>query len=290
MKKLLSIIVVISLLLTACASSNDKTSQEAPAQSTPKPTALVPSGAMGDETITDPWETMGKFEPQEAVTTTVETYKICEGKPFENEITVLTAKEKGPTIFLLAGMHGDEIAGWTAINNLKNMELKKGKVYILSPANITGANADPRVRYVSEKNDLNRSFPGNPDGNDAEVLADAITKEILKMKPVIILDHHEARVVKENRDFLGSSLIYTTLNGIDELFLDMHQATQDRKLCAEPFKFFGPGPVGSMNNYLGTTYDLPVITVETYRAYPLQRRVEEHMAIAGYVLSYYGMV
>lgn len=236
------------------------------------------------------WETKGFFQPNKATTTKIETYKICEGTEVENEITVLTCKEKGPIIFIVAGMHGDEVAGYTAINNLKDMEIKRGKVYILSPANMPGAKAEPKNRYVNEKEDLNRSFPGNEKGNNSQTLADAIYKEIKRIKPDLILDHHEARAVKTDRDFLGSSFIYTSLDGMEDLFLGMYQATKDGKLCSGEFKFYGPGPIGSMNNVVTTNLKIPVITVETYREYELERRVEEHIAVACYVLRYYGMV
>ena len=294
--KLFILWICLIVTITGCAPVElpvpDTNSQE---ESVPKETSnvepLVPTTMVEDGSITTPWKTKGLFIPEEATTTTtIEAYKICEGTDVENEFTVLTATEDGPIIFIIAGQHGDEIAGYMAIDQLKNMELKKGKAYILSPANMAGANADPKRRYVFDEEDLNRSFPGKTDGTRAELLASAIYAEIEKTQPVVVLDHHEARTVKENRDFLGSSLIYTTLDGMEDMFMDMYLATQNGELCAEPFKFYGPGPIGSMNNVVATNLNIPVITVETYRGYALERRVEEHLAIAGYVLRYYGMV
>lgn len=283
--KLCTLCLCAVLSLVGCASVAPSTPQSSTALISPSPSSTV-----ADNSITGPWETKGIFSPKKASTTTIETYKICEGTDVENEITVLTAKEEGPTIFIIAGLHADEVAGYNAINNLKDMELKKGKVYILSPANMPGFKAEPKTRYVHNKEDLNRSFPGKTDGTEAELLAAAIYAEIEKVKPVLVLDHHEARIVKTDSDFLGSSLIYTTLDGIEDLFLNMHQATQDRELCAGPFNFFSPGPIGSINNVVATNLKIPVITVETYRGYVLERRIEEHMAIVGYVLRYYEMV
>ncbi|MDR7870236.1 MAG: succinylglutamate desuccinylase/aspartoacylase family protein [Tissierellaceae bacterium] len=293
--KIFILCLFIIFFITGCNSVdlptfeiNDQEDTVPDVSSNPKP--LVPDSMVEDGSITTPWETKGLFMPEEATTTSIETYKICEDTDVENEFTVLTAKEDGPTIFIVAGQHGDEIAGYTAIDKLKNMELKKGKVYILSPANMAGANADPKRRYVFDDEDLNRSFPGKTDGTRTELLASAIYTEIETIKPTVVLDHHEARTVKSNRDFLGSSLIYTTLDGMEDMFMDMYLATQSGELCAEPFKFYGPGPLGSMNNVVATNLKIPVITVETYRGYALERRLEEHLAIAGYVLRYYGMV
>lgn len=280
--KLLTLCFYVVLLLAGCTSVNP------PVSSAP---ALSPSSStVADGSITGPWETKGLFTPEKATTTTIKAYKICEGTDVENEITVLTAKEEGPAIFIVAGQHADEVAGYTAINKLKDMELKKGKVYILSPANMPGFKAEPKTRYVNNREDLNRLYPGNVNGTKADLLAASIYSEIQKIKPVLVLDHHEARIIKTDKDFLGSSLIYTSLDGMEDLFMNMYQATLDRELCTEPFKFFGPGPVGSVNNVVSTNLKIPVITVETYRGYELERRIEDHIAIVGYVLRYYEMM
>lgn len=287
--KLIIILTIALMILTGCEKEELTPVEEPKITDNSKPSD-IPREQVEDGSIDVEWETKGLFTPMKATTTTIETYKICEGTEVENEVTVLTAKEEGPTVFIVAGQHGDEIAGYMAINELKDMELKRGKLLILSPANKLGAEAEPKRRHVKDNQDLNRSFPGKVDGTAAEQLAAAIYAEIEKEKPKIVLDHHEARVIKEGRDFLGSSFIYTTLEGMEDLFLDMHQATQDRELCAEPYNFLGPGPLGSMNNVVATNLNIPVITVETYRGYVLQRRIEEHNAVVGYILRYYEMM
>lgn len=296
-----AIIAVVSaamLCLSACnsaspssSSQNTSSSSEMPSAPSSSSQALLPSvvdsssvSYVPDGTITDTWETKGIFTPKEAVTTEITSYKLAEGTDMENEVVVLTSPNPGPVIYIVASVHGDEIAGYTAANKLKNMELDSGTLYILSPANKPGA--DLNVRYYHEKEDLNRAFPGKADGTKAEQYAKVIYDDIARVKPYLVMDLHEARTQATNRDFLGSSLIYTTLDGIDDMFLDMHLATQQGELCAEPFNFFGPGPIGSLNNTVATNLKIPVITVETYRAYQLERRVEEQLAVLGYVFNY----
>lgn len=246
-------------------------------------------GMPGENTIDDPWVTQGAFQiPGAAVTTARETYLLCEGTLMEAQVVVLTAQQPGPAVYLVASVHGNEIAARSAADKLKNMELESGTLYILSPANAHGVRN--RSRYVVEEQDLNRAFPGDPGGTEAERLAHAIYADIRRVQPAIVLDLHEALAVGENKDFLGSSLIYTTLDGITELFLNLHGATQDRSLCSEPYSFLAPGPVGSINNAVASGLGVPVITVETYRAYVLERRVEDQLAVVGYVLRHYGLV
>lgn len=53
--------------------------------------------------------------------TQVSTYKLAEGTDIENEVTVLQGEEEGPTIYIVAGVHGDEIAGWMTGNLVKKI-------------------------------------------------------------------------------------------------------------------------------------------------------------------------
>jgi len=138
--------------------------------------------------------------------------------------------------------------------------------------------------------DLNRQFPGKADGNIAEQLAYAIYNDIADKRPSLVLDLHEAISNVPENDFLGSSIIFTSLDGIADLFMDMYFATQMDELCSEPFNYFGPGPIGSINNTVTNKLGIPVITMETYRAYPLERRVMDHLALVGYVLKYISIV
>ena len=222
--------------------------------------------------------------------TQVSTYKIGEGTDIENEVTVLQGEEEGPTIYIVAGVHGDEIAGWMTGNLVKKIGIRAGTLYILAPANRWGAEREPRTRYVTGEEDLNRSFPGDPDGNMAERVADSIFQDIKRVDPVFLFDLHEARANRENTDFLGSSLIYTDLSEMSDMYLEMLMATETGELCSERFNFYGPGPIGSINNTVTTELGIPTITVETYRGYELERRIGDQLDIVQFVLEYYGLL
>lgn len=222
--------------------------------------------------------------------TEVSTYKIGEGTDIENEVTVLKGAEEGPTIYVVAGVHGNEQAGWETGNQLKKIGIRAGTLYILSPANRWGASAEPRTRYVTEKQDLNRSFPGDSEGNMAERVADSIYQDIKRVNPVFLFDLHEAQANSENYDFLGSSLIYTSLDNMGDMYLDLLLATESGEVGSERFNFYAPGPIGSLNNTVTTNLGIPTITVETYRGYPLERRIGDQLDIVEYVLTYYGIL
>ncbi len=90
---------------------------------------------------------------------------------------------------------------------------------------------------------------------------------------------------------MGSSFIYSSLDGIEDLIMDLIMETESGNLCSEKFNYFSPGPAGSINREVTNELKIPVITVETFRGgYPLERRVEDHLAVIGYILKYYDMI
>ena len=218
------------------------------------------------------------------------SYLIAEGTMVEDEVTVIKGEVEGSTIYVVAGVHGDEQAGWETGKQLEKISIKAGTLYVLAPANPWGAAKEPRSRYVIDKWDLNRSFPGNPEGNPARIAAYSIYEDIKEKEPIFVFDLHEARVNSENYDFLGSSLIYTSLDGMEDMYLDLLLATESGEICSERFNFYAPGPIGSLNNSVTTGLGIPTITIETYRGYPLERRISDQLDIVEYVLTYYGML
>lgn len=216
------------------------------------------------------------------------TKALLADSPLETSLTVIEAERPGPTVFVVAGIHGDETAGWSAGNLLAKASIQAGKLLIISPANALGAKNS--TRYVTDHQDLNRSFPGSEDGSCAEQLANAIFKEIDSAQPDLLFDLHEARIVNPKADYLGSSLIYSDLEGMDALFFDLLLATQTGEICSEPFQYYSPGPDGSVNRTAVQELKIPAITVETFRGYPLERRIADQLDVVQYALRYYGMI
>lgn len=284
MKRLLCLIMLVALLLPALALGE---SQMARRPDMDTEAELDPPYDFDPETML-PREFGPYFEQEYPVS--VDTYPLLPGTEWENTVTVLKAEQEGPVIYVVAGVHGGEIAAWSAGNLLKKIGIKAGTLYILSPANPWGAAAEPRSRYVRGEEDLNRSFPGDPEGNAAQQIAHAIFTDIRDKNPVFVFDLHEAATNKEGRDFLGRSLIYTTLDGIQDMYLDLLLETQLGTLTSMPFDFFSPGPIGSINNTVANDLKIPVITVETYRADPMEVRIADQLAVVQFVLRDYGMV
>lgn len=94
-------------------------------------------------------------------------------------IHVYRGKEDGPTLLLMAGMHGDEVNGIEIIRRLtidKSIFPDKGTLIVIPILNIYGfLNYS---REVPDGKDVNRSFPGNNRGSLASRIAYMFMKQI----------------------------------------------------------------------------------------------------------------
>jgi predicted deacylase len=87
----------------------------------------------------------------------------------------------GPNVLMQAGNHGDEWEGQIGLGNLiRWLEPKdiKGRLVILPSANFPAAMAGMRTSPIDDGN-LNRSFPGNPEGTITEQIAHFIEHVLL---------------------------------------------------------------------------------------------------------------
>lgn len=217
-----------------------------------------------------------------------ETYLLCPDEKTQAEVVHIHSSIPGDTVYIVAGVHGDERAGWYAGSLLKNISIKSGDLYILAPANSLGAKNT--TRYVENREDLNRSFPGNTEGTATERFAYSLIEDIKDKDPQLLLDLHEAIIMTEGRDFLGSTLIFTDLTGMEDLFFDALFATQEGTLCSTEFGYTGPGPAGSLNATVTKELGIPTITVETFRGFHMERRIGDQLAIVEYCLRYLGLL
>lgn len=214
-------------------------------------------------------------------------YYLLEGTVLENTVSVTKGKTDGMVIYLVGGIHGDEVAGWKAAERLKEISISSGTLYILSMANRYGV--EHNQRKTREERDLNRNFPGDTDGCDTERVAAAIYQDIKEKKPDLVLDLHEALSEKEDRDFIGNSIICQSLDGDGDLVLELLEKSLHGELTSSGLELYGSPPQGSLNRVITEELEIPVITVETFREEALETRIRNHMEIMEYVLRYFEM-
>lgn len=105
----------------------------------------------------------------------------------------IESESSGPTVWLTACGHGDEVGGIVIIQEivkwLNSNSLLKGNIYAFPLMNPMGfENASRQITYSKE--DLNRSFPGNHNGSLAQRLADKIFTTIKNTTPNLVIDLH----------------------------------------------------------------------------------------------------
>jgi predicted deacylase len=113
-------------------------------------------------------------------------------------IHVRRAVEDGPVVFVTAALHGDEINGTGAVRQLiqdPGFRLLRGTVIFVPVLNILAF--ERHDRYLPDRRDLNRSFPGSAQGSLARRMARIIFKEIVSRCDYGI-DLHTAAVRRTN--------------------------------------------------------------------------------------------
>ncbi|RMF17547.1 MAG: hypothetical protein D6758_06185, partial [Gammaproteobacteria bacterium] len=81
-------------------------------------------------------------------------------------VTVLHGRRPGPTLLLTAAIHGDELNGIEIIRRVLNAKWIRplhGTVVAIPIVNVFGVLQ--RSRYLPDRRDLNRCFPGSEKGS-----------------------------------------------------------------------------------------------------------------------------
>ncbi len=111
---------------------------------------------------------------------------------------VIHGRRAGPAVFITAGIHGDEVIGAEIVRRLlaiKALGSLKGSLIAVPIVNAFGFLN--RSRYLPDRRDLNRCFPGSPRGSLAARLADLLMREVVERCDVGI-DLHSAAIHRTN--------------------------------------------------------------------------------------------
>ena len=96
-------------------------------------------------------------------------------------VHVVHGRRSGPRMFVCAAIHGDELNGIEIIRRLlltPHMQRVRGTLIAVPMVNIHGV--IQHSRYLPDRRDLNRVFPGSPDGSLAARLAHLFVEKIVR--------------------------------------------------------------------------------------------------------------
>lgn len=113
-------------------------------------------------------------------------------------IHVVRSRRPGPKVFISAAVHGDELNGIEIIRRLirrKRLPLSCGTVIFVPMVNVYGVLN--QSRYMPDRRDLNRCFPGSSKGSLAGIVANKFLKEIVR-KCDYGIDLHTGAIHRSN--------------------------------------------------------------------------------------------
>ncbi|TXL57280.1 succinylglutamate desuccinylase/aspartoacylase family protein [Aeromicrobium terrae] len=106
--------------------------------------------------------------------------RLVTGADVDLPVRVLHGREDGPTVWVNAAIHGDEVVGVEVIRQvLAGLSAKtlRGTLIAVPIVNVHGFMIGSR--YLPDRRDLNRSFPGSPRGSLAARIAHLMMTEVV---------------------------------------------------------------------------------------------------------------
>lgn len=123
---------------------------------------------------------------------------LSDHTPVTMSAHVIHGRRAGPVVFVTAGIHGDEVIGVEIVRRLlsmPNLRTLRGTLIAVPIVNTFGFLN--HSRYLPDRRDLNRCFPGHPSGSLASRLAHLLITEIVARADLGI-DLHSAAVHRTN--------------------------------------------------------------------------------------------
>ncbi len=106
--------------------------------------------------------------------------RLVTGAEITLPVRVVHGREDGPTVWVTAAIHGDEVVGIEVIRRVVarlNPKAFRGTLVAVPIVNVFGFTSGDR--YLPDRRDLNRSFPGSARGSLASRIAHLVMTEVV---------------------------------------------------------------------------------------------------------------
>jgi len=144
--------------------------------------------AIGDHTI----------EPGTRRTVDLPVSVLSDHTPVTLSVHVVHGRRPGPTFFVSAAVHGDDVIGVEIVRRLLRVDdLDDMAGTLLAVPIVNAFGFMNHSRYLPDRRDLNRSFPGSPTGSLAARLAHLFFNEVV-CRSNIGVDLHSAAIHRTN--------------------------------------------------------------------------------------------
>ena len=200
------------------------------------------------------------------------------GDPVRIPVTIVNGERDGPTVFLTAAAHGDELNGIEVVREVAHewdLDDLAGTLVCLPVLNVPGFLAQQRYLPVYDR-DLNRSFPGKPGSTSSKRMAHRIYENFIA--PCDFgLDFHTSTRGRTNMLHVRA---------------DMADAGVHRLAMAFGSKVIidSDGPGGTLRGE-ATANGIPTITIEMGEAHRFQRPlIDDALGGVRSVFAEYGLL
>ena len=138
--------------------------------------------------------------------------------PLTMPVRVICGKKPGPVMFITAALHGDELNGVEIIRRLlRQPALKRLRGTLLAMPIVNVHGFIDRSRYLPDRRDLNRSFPGKESGSLAARIAHGIVTEVVA-KCDYGIDLHTGAIHRSNLPQVRAHLAHEQTRQLAEAF------------------------------------------------------------------------
>jgi len=219
----------------------------------------------------------GRVDPGETQNVRYAVTETYLGDPVRLPVTIVNGDYGGPTVFLSAAAHGDELNGVEVVRAVAqdwdHTDLH-GTLVCMPVLNVPGFVAQQRYLPIYDR-DLNRSFPGQPDGTGAKRVAHNIFRNFVE--PCDFgLDFHTSTRGRTNMLHVRADMAQESVSRLANAF-------------ASKVVIDKPGPSGSLRRE-ATAVGTPTVAVEMGEAHRFQRSlIDEALRGVESVLAEFGL-
>ncbi|HWC30328.1 MAG TPA: succinylglutamate desuccinylase/aspartoacylase family protein [Dehalococcoidia bacterium] len=174
---------------------------------------------VGEEATSEPTVTPTP-EPPFVVAAGEQERLLMAGTPQETPLYVFGSGYPGPILAVLGGVHGNEPGGWLAADELLDAFRPTAGAFLIVPrANRLAT--QQFVRTTNDMGDLNRLYPGDPNGLPMARMAHEIVQALREFRATVVIDMHESWSFYTDRTdtqtgtaFLGQTVSSSTQQGL----------------------------------------------------------------------------
>ena len=220
----------------------------------------------------------GRVDPGEIQNVRYTVSETYMGDPVRVPVTIVNGSKPGPTGFLSAAAHGDELNGIEVVREVAHEwdhDELAGTLICLPVLNVPAFLAQERYLPISDR-DLNRSFPGDPDSSSAKRMAARIFRNFIE--PCDFgLDFHTSTRGRTN-------MLHVRADMDDEPVARVANAFASNVIISST------GPSGSLRRE-ASREGAATITIEMGEAHRFQRPlIDSALASVRSVLAEFGML